>query len=126
LFDQPFLLWLIEIHHDVPAKDDVVLLRQEFRLQIVKVEMNNFLDALLDGIPLSDFVEVAEAIAVIYRGHLMFVVDGFLSGPKNRVIDIAGRDFIFPRRRKELVSLTVRFSSRRASSSLPSALISRR
>src|SRR5208282_3855165 len=59
LLDQPLLLSLIEIHHHVAAENDVVALRQVFGLQIVKVEVHQFLDVLLHGVAVAHFVEVA-------------------------------------------------------------------
>ena len=45
LLHQPFLLGFVEIDHHVAAEDDVVALRQEFGLQVMKVEVDEFLDA---------------------------------------------------------------------------------
>ena len=73
-FDQPFLLRLIEIHHHVAAEDHIVALRQIFGFQIVEVEVNHLFQSFLDRIPFADFVEVAQAVAVVHRRHLVLVV----------------------------------------------------
>src|SRR6185437_1408870 len=79
-FHQAFLLRLVKVHHDVAAENDVVALGQEFRLQIVKVKVDQFAQRFFDGIPLADFVEVAQAVAVIHRAHLVLGIHSLLPG----------------------------------------------
>ncbi len=98
-FHQALLLGFIEIHHDVAAEDDIVTLRQVFRFQIVEIEVDEFLERFLDGISLPDFVEIAEAIVVVHRVHVVFGVDAFLARAQDLVIDVAGEDFHFPGQR---------------------------
>ena len=50
LLDQTLLLGLIEIHHDVAAKDDVVEFGQELGLQVMKVKVHQFADALFERV----------------------------------------------------------------------------
>src|SRR5207245_11030966 len=76
-------------------------LRPEFSRQVVKIEVDDFLYCLLDGVALPDFVEVTEAVAVIDGRHLVLVVNAFLSRPQNGIIDVAGRNLNFPRWRDE-------------------------
>ena len=99
--DQALLFGFIEIHHDVAAEDDIVALWQVFGLEVVKVEVDEFLDGLLDGIALAQLVEVAQAVVVVDRGHLRLGVDAFLTGAQHRVADVAGQDFELPRRRNQ-------------------------
>ena len=67
LFDQPLLLGFVEIHHDVAAEDHIVALRQVFGFQVVKVEVDQFLQRLLDRVAVAGLVEVAQAVAVVHR-----------------------------------------------------------
>src|SRR6202041_531119 len=57
-FDQTFLFGLVEIHHYVAAENNVVALRQVFGFEVMEVEMDQFLERLLDGIALADFIEM--------------------------------------------------------------------
>jgi len=65
------LLGFVEINHYVAAEDDVVPLRQEFRFQIMEVEMNELLDRFLDRLAFVDLVEIAEPGGVLHRFHMM-------------------------------------------------------
>ena len=59
LFDQTFLLGLIEINHDVPAENNVVTPRQEVRLQIVKIKLDEALQRRFHDILVGEPVEIA-------------------------------------------------------------------
>jgi len=50
LFNQALLFGFVEVDHHVAAENDVVAARQEFRFQVVKVELHEFLQLRLDGI----------------------------------------------------------------------------
>ena len=90
--DQPLLFGLIEVHHHVAAEDDVIALRQVLRLQIVKVEVHHFLQWLLDGIAFAHFVEVAQAVPVIDRRHLVLAIGAFLAVPLTGILHILVRE----------------------------------
>ena len=70
LFDETLLLGFVEIDHDVAAEDEVVALRQKFGLQIVKVELDQFLELRLDGVVVGRLVEIAQAVGVVDRLHV--------------------------------------------------------
>ena len=99
LLHQPLLLGFVEIHHHVAAENDVVALRQVFGLQIVKVEVHQFLDVLLHRVAVAHFVEVAQAVAIIDSRHLVLAVGGVLRRAQNRIVDVAGQDLHPPGRR---------------------------
>ena len=60
LLDKTLLFGFVEVDHDVAAEDDVISLRQELGLEIVEVEMNEFLDRFLDRVSVVHFVEVTK------------------------------------------------------------------
>ena len=95
-FDQPLLFRFVEIHHHVAAEDDVVALGKVFRLQVMEIEVDHFLERLLDGIAIADLIEVAQAEAVIHGAHLMLVVGAFLPRAQHGVAYVAGQDFHAP------------------------------
>ena len=63
--------------------------------------MDQLLDRFLDRIALAHFVEIAQAVAIVHRGHLVLVVNAFLPDAQDRVIDVAGGNLNCPRRRYE-------------------------
>ena len=99
--DQALLLRLVEIDHDIAAENHVVALRQKFRFQIVKVELNQILQRGLDCIFVADLVEVAKPAGVVHCFHLRFGVDSLLRGEQRGIIDVGSQDFHFPRRRNQ-------------------------
>ncbi len=72
LFQQALLFGFVKIHHDVAAEDHIIALRQVFCFQIMKVEMDDLFQRLLDGIAVAGLVEVAQAVAVVHARHLGF------------------------------------------------------
>src|SRR5450755_4638609 len=95
-FHQPLLLWFVKIHHYIAAENDVVMLRQVFGLKVVKVEMDKLFYRLLYGVALPHFVEVAQAIAIVHRGHLAFRVTALLARAQNGIVKVTCQDFNLP------------------------------
>src|SRR5581483_2930664 len=101
LFQQALLLGFVEIDHDVAAEDDVVALRQEVRLEVVKVELNDFADSFFHGVVVAGLVEITHAVTEIDRFHLMFAVVAFLARTQGGVADVGGKNFHLPWRRDQ-------------------------
>src|SRR5437879_2944687 len=100
-FNQTLLLGFVEIDHDVAAKDDVVAARQEFRFQVVKVELDEFLELRLDGVLGAGLFEITQPAGVVDRLHLLIGIKAFLSNAKTGVADVRSHDFDFPGRRDQ-------------------------
>ncbi len=101
LFNQALLFGFVEVDHHVATENDVVAARQEFRFQIVKVELDELLQLRLDFVLVTGFFEIAEAAGVINGFHLLLGVEAFLAGAKTGVADVRSDDFHFPGRRNE-------------------------
>src|SRR5256884_2937547 len=101
LFNQALLFGFVEIDHDIAAEDNVVAARQEFRFQIVKVELHEFLQLRLDLVLVSGFFEIAEPAGVIDRFHLLLGIKTFLADAQAGIADVRGDDFHFPWRGNE-------------------------
>src|ERR1700739_4892234 len=82
LFDQALLLSFVEINHHVAAENYVVASRQEFSLQVVKVELHELLELRSDGVLVPGFLEIAKPARVIHRFHLLLRVKAFLANAK--------------------------------------------
>src|SRR6267378_4330366 len=101
LFNQALLFGFVEIDHHVAAEDNVVAARQEFRFQIVKVELHELLQLRLDLVLVTGFFEIAEPAGVIDRFHLLLGIQAFLAGAQAGIADVRGNDFDFPWWRNE-------------------------
>src|SRR6516164_10241026 len=101
LLNEAFLLRLVEIDHDVAAKNDVIAPGQKFGLQVVEVELNKFFELRLDGIFVTGLFEVTESRGVVHRLHLNFRVQTRLASAKTGITDVRSHDFKFPWRRNE-------------------------
>src|SRR5258705_14018304 len=88
LFNQALLLGFIEINHDVAAEDNVITARQELGFQVVKVELDEFLELGLDLVLITGFFEIAEPTGVIHGFHLLLGVQAFLAGAKTGIADV--------------------------------------
>ena len=102
--DQTSLLRFVEIDHHVAAEDHVIVLRKEFRLQIMKVEMNEFFQCAFHDVAIADFVEVTQTIGVIHGLHLGFGITAFLRGAQHAVTDIRCQQLHPPREEARAVS----------------------
>src|SRR5215471_4168945 len=101
LIYKALLFRFVEIDHYVAAKNNVVAARQKFRFQIVKVELNEFLELRLHGIFVVGFFEIAKSAGVVHGFHLLLRVKTFLTGAKTCVADVGSKNFEFPRRRNK-------------------------
>src|SRR6266852_7273090 len=101
LFNQALLFGFVEIDHHVAAEDNVVAARQEFRFQIVKVELHEFLQLRLDLVLVTGFFEIAEPAGVIDRFHLLLGIEAFLADAQAGIAYVRGNDFHFPWRGNE-------------------------
>src|SRR6202007_583126 len=99
LVDQPLLLRLVEVDHHVSAQNNVVASRQKFGFEIVKVELDEVFELLVDAIFVVGLFEISEASLVVNWLHLNFGVHAFLAGAKARIADIGSDDLELPRRR---------------------------
>jgi hypothetical protein len=101
LVDEALLFGFIEIDHDVAAEDDVVAARQEFGLQVVKVELDKLFELGLDGVLVAGLFEVTQPAGVVNGLHLLIGIETFLSNAETGVADVRSENFEFPGRRNE-------------------------
>ena len=101
LFDQSLLFGFVEIDHYVAAEDGVVVLRQVFGFQIVKIELHQAFQRRLDGVLVADFVEIAQAGGVVHILHLIFGVHALLGREQRGIADVRSDDFHLPGRRDQ-------------------------